>query len=146
MFFVHFLGISVYFFIFNEHEWRLVSTDCFFLSSFKKNAKNAESRGLIVEIQTHNRKVVSSSLGPAGIVGGGSECTALSPPSIPWRGALEQVTEPPTAPGVCSLLCVCTWMGKCRARIPSMGYHTWLYVTTHSFLKKKKKSNFLKSN
>ncbi len=30
---------------------------------------------------------------------------------------------------LCSLLCVSTWMGKCRARIPSMGYHTWLYVT-----------------
>ncbi len=23
----------------------------------------------------------------------------------------------------CSLLCVCTWMGKCRARIQSMGHH-----------------------
>ncbi len=56
---------------------------CRLLSSFKKNAKNAESRGLIVEIQTYNRKVVSSSLGPAGILGGGSECTALSSPSIP---------------------------------------------------------------
>ncbi len=31
----------------------------------------------------HNRKVASSSLGPAGIVGGGSDCTALSPPLIP---------------------------------------------------------------
>ncbi len=43
----------------------------------------------------------------------------------------------PTAPGVCSwcvcsLLCVCTWTGKCRARIPSMGHHTWLYVTSLS--------------
>ncbi len=45
--------------------------------------------------------------------------SALSPLSIPRRGALEQGTEPPTAPrtpqcvcvftalGVCSLLCVC---------------------------------------
>ncbi len=40
---------------------------------------------------------------------------------------------------VCSLLCVCVhgvcvhfgWV-KCRARIPSMGHHTWLYVTTLS--------------
>ncbi len=68
----------------------------------------------------------SSSLGPAGIVGGGSECTALSPPST-RRGALEQGTEPPTAPrapqykwpptapGVCSLLWVCTRRGKCRS-------------------------------
>ncbi len=103
------------------------------------------SRGLMVEIWTHNRRVASSSLGPGGIVGGGSECPALSPPSIPRRGALEQGIEPPTAPrvpqhkrlpsaaGVCSLLCVhccvcALWMGKCRARIPSMGHHTWLYV------------------
>ncbi len=35
----------------------------------------------MVKSQTHNRKVVSSSLGPAGIVVGGSECTVLS--SIP---------------------------------------------------------------
>ncbi len=41
------------------------------------------SLGLMVESRTHNRKVASSSLGPAGIVGGGSECTALSPPTIP---------------------------------------------------------------
>ncbi len=51
-----------------------------------------------------------------------------SPLSIPWRGALEQGTEPPTAPKVlqhwlpsalCSLLCVCAlgWV-KCRAHIP----------------------------
>ncbi len=36
------------------------------------------SRGLKVESWTPNRKVVSSSLGPAGIVGGGSECPVLS--------------------------------------------------------------------
>ncbi len=36
--------------------------------------------------------------------------------------------------GVCvfTAVCVCTWMGKCRARIPSMGHHTWLYVTSLS--------------
>ncbi len=73
--------------------------------------------------------------------------SALSPPSIPRRGALEQGTEPPTAPqapqhkwlptapGVGSLLCVCTWMGKCRAQITSMGHHTWLYVTFTSLHK-----------
>ncbi len=38
------------------------------------------SRGLMEESPTLNRKVASSSLGPAGIVGGGSECTAPSPP------------------------------------------------------------------
>ncbi len=46
-----------------------------------------------------------SSLGPAGIVGGGGECPALSPPSIPRLSALEQGTEPPTAtPGAAALL------------------------------------------
>ncbi len=39
-----------------------------------------------------------SSLGQAGIVGGGSECAALSPPSTPRQGAPVQGTEPPTAP------------------------------------------------
>ncbi len=58
------------------------------------------SRGLMVESRTHNQKAASSSLGPAGIVGGGRECTALSPHLIPWRGALEQGTELPTAPRV----------------------------------------------
>ncbi len=37
----------------------------------------------VLESLTHNPKVASSSFGPAGIVGGGSECTALTPPSIP---------------------------------------------------------------
>ncbi len=60
---------------------------------------------------------------------------------------LEQGTEPPTAPralqhkwlptalGVCSR-CVCVhgvcvhfgWV-RCRAQVPRMGHHTWLYVT-----------------
>ncbi len=62
--------------------------------------------------------------GPAGIVGGGSECTALSPPQYHDWGALEQGTEPPTAPrapqhkwlptapGVCSR-CVCVHCCVC---------------------------------
>ncbi len=106
---------------------------------------------LMLESRTHNRKVVTSSLSPAGIVGGGervSECTALSlhPLYHDW-GTLEQGTDPSTAPrapqhrwlspamGVCSRClyvpcCVCAlgWV-KCRARIQSMGHHTWLYVT-----------------
>ncbi len=48
-----------------------------------------------LESQTSNPKVASSSLGQTGIVGGGSECPALSLPSIPQRGDLEQDTEPP---------------------------------------------------
>ncbi len=36
------------------------------------------NRGLMLESGTHNRKVASSSLGLAEIVGGGSECTVLS--------------------------------------------------------------------
>ncbi len=75
---------------------------------------------------------------------------ALSPPSIPGRDALEQGTEPPTAPqhkwlptapGVCSW-CVCVFTAvcvhfgwvKCRAQIPSMGHHTWPYVSSLSLL------------
>ncbi len=79
-----------------------------------------------LESRTCNPKVESSSLGPAGIVGGGSECTALSQPQCHDWGALEQGTEPPTAPrasqhkwlptavcvhGVCVCVCVCSlWM------------------------------------
>ncbi len=48
------------------------------------------SCGIMVESRTHNRKVASLSLSLAGIVGGGSKCTALSPSSIPRQGALEQ--------------------------------------------------------
>ncbi len=84
------------------------------------------SRGLMVESRTRNRKVVSLSLGPAGIVGGGSECRAFSPSSIPRRGALEQDTEPTTAPRTpehhcsgCVFTAVCVhfkWV-KCRAQV-----------------------------
>ncbi len=82
---------------------------------------------------------MSSSLGPAGIVGGGSECTTLSLPSIPRRGALELGTEPATAPqvpqhkrlptalGVCSR-CVCVHLGLVNAEELQSG--TWSYVTT----------------
>ncbi len=94
--------------------------------------------------------VTCSNLGPAGIVGGGSECTALSPPSIPQLGALEQGTGSPTAPRapqhkwlptalgmsvVCVFTAVCVHFGwvNCRARITSMGHHTWPYVTSHLY-------------
>ncbi len=82
---------------------------------------------------------------------GGSECPALSPPSIPQRGALEQGTEPLTAPqapqhwmptalvcvhGVCVFNAVCVHFGwvKRRAQILSMGIlghmsRHWSYVT-----------------
>ncbi len=45
----------------------------------------------------------------------------------------------PTTSGVCSRCvcvhcCVCTLMGKCRGRIPSMDHHTWLYVTSHIYM------------
>ncbi len=60
-------------------------------------------------------------------------------------GALKQGTEPPTAPrapqhtclptapGVCSLLCVCVHFGwdKYRALILSIGYHTWPRMSRH---------------
>ncbi len=36
--------------------------------------------------------------------------------------------------GVCRLIAVCVHLGwvKCRAQIPSMGHHTWSYVTSLS--------------
>ncbi len=65
------------------------------------------------ESRTHNRKAANSNLGPAGIVGGGSECTVLSPPSIPQRGALEQGTEHPTALLAPQHKCVCVHCCVC---------------------------------
>ncbi len=103
---------------------------------------------LMLESRTHNRKVVTSSLGPAGIVGGGGEgemYSTLSPPSIPWLRC--KAPTPQLHPGrrsidgcpllwvcvhgVCMFPAVCVHLGwvKCRARIQSMGHHTWLYVT-----------------
>ncbi len=96
----------------------------------------------MVESRTHNPKVVGSSLGPAGIVVGGSECTALSPPLIPWlRCPWARHRTPICSPGcpllrvcvhgvcvsqcvcVCSLLCVCTLDGLDAE-------HTfWVWVT-----------------
>ncbi len=61
-------------------------------------------------------KVTGSSLGSAGIVGGGSECTALSPSSIQYNKArpLSKAPNPQLLPGcvftVCVFIavCVCT--------------------------------------
>ncbi len=67
----------------------------------------------MVESRTFNPKVVSSSLGPAGIVGGGGgECTALSPPSIHDEVPSSKAPNPRLLPGChsindCSLLRVC---------------------------------------
>ncbi len=80
--------------------------------------------------------------GPAE-VGGESECTSLSstfntttvvrplskaqnPQLLSGRRSING-----TAPGVCSLLCVCAlgWV-KCKAQILSMGHHTWPHVTS----------------
>ncbi len=70
-----------------------------------------------LESQTRNWKVVSSILRPAGIVGGGVNVQrSLHLKYHDW-GALEQDTEPPTAPprppqhelptAVCVCVCVC---------------------------------------
>ncbi len=81
----------------------------------------------MVESRTRNWKVVrsSSSLGPAGIVGEGSECTVLSPPSIPRRDALVQGIKPPTAPwmpqhkGLPTAPCVCVCVCVCESKAPN---------------------------
>ncbi len=95
----------------------------------------------MVESRTHNRKVASLRLGLAGIVGGGSECTALCPLSIPRRGALEQGTEPPTAPRRCSILqwlptapgvcsrCVCVHCCVCALGWVNADHEFWVWVT-----------------
>ncbi len=67
-------------------------------------------------------KAASSSLGPAGIVGGGSECIAFSPPSIPGRGALEQGTEPPTAPRAPQHKWLPTAPGVCSQYVCALGW------------------------
>ncbi len=67
----------------------------------------------MVENQSHNQKFASSSLGLAGIVGGGSKCTVLSPPSIQRRCALEQGTEPPTTPRAPQHKWLATALGVC---------------------------------
>ncbi len=64
-----------------------------------KDSRDELSRGLMLESRTRNPKVAGSSLGPAGIVGGGSAPRA---PQHKWL---------PTALGVCSLLCVSTLDG-----------------------------------
>ncbi len=48
----------------------------------------------MVESRTSNGKVVVSSLGPAGIVGGGSECPALSPPQHHDEVPLSKAPNP----------------------------------------------------
>ncbi len=87
---------------------------------------------------------------PAGIVGGGSECTALSSTfNTTTDVSLSKAPNPQLLPGrrsingcpllrvcvngVCVHCCVCAlgWI-KCRAQIPSMGNHTWPHVTSLS--------------
>uniref|UniRef100_A0A671K8V7 E1 ubiquitin-activating enzyme n=1 Tax=Sinocyclocheilus anshuiensis TaxID=1608454 RepID=A0A671K8V7_9TELE len=90
---------------------------------------------------------VGSSLVLAGIVGGGSECTALSPTfNTTTEVPLSKAPNPQLLPGcrskngcpllrvcvhgVCVFTAVCVHFGwvKCRALIPSMGHHTWPHV------------------
>ncbi len=74
----------------------------------------------MIQSRTHNRKIVSSSLGTAGIVVGESECTSLSPPSIAFKQGTKPLTVLwalqykwlPTAPGMCSQ-CVCVFTAVC---------------------------------
>uniref|UniRef100_A0A671PL21 Trafficking kinesin-binding protein 1-like n=1 Tax=Sinocyclocheilus anshuiensis TaxID=1608454 RepID=A0A671PL21_9TELE len=107
--------------------------------------------------RTRNPKVVGSSLVPAGIVGGGSECTALSPTfNTTTEVPLSKAPNPQLLPGcrsinscpllrvcvhgVCVFTAVCVHFGwvKCRALIPSMGHHAICHVTftiyTHIYI------------
>ncbi len=83
-------------------------------------------RGLMVESQTPNWKVVGSRLGSAGIVVWGVNVQCSLHSQYPDWDALEQGTEPPTdprapqhkwlpiAPGVCSwCVCVCVFIAVC---------------------------------
>ncbi len=94
-----------------------------------------------LESWTRNPKVASSNLGPAEFVGGGCELTALSSTfNTMTEVPLSKAPNPQLLPGHscingCPLLrvcdCVCVHFGwvKCRAQIPSMGHHTWPFVT-----------------
>ncbi len=106
-------------------------------------------RGLMIESRTHNRKVASSIIGPSGIVGGGSECTAFSPPSIQRRGILEQGTGTqsllpgrrsikwlPTSRCVCVHWCVCAlgWINaehKFRVWVTILGCMSLSLICKH---------------
>ncbi len=85
-------------------------------------------------------------------MGGGSECTALSPPSIvttevplskaPNHQLLPRRRSINGCPllrvwvhGVCVFTAVCVHLGwvKCRAQIPRMRLHTWLHLTPQNF-------------
>ncbi len=60
-------------------------------------------------------------------LGGGSECTALAPPSIP---RLSKAPNPQLLPGRCSI-------NDCPLRrvcVQILGHHTWLYVKSLFFL------------
>ncbi len=97
---------------------------------------------IVSESRTRNPKVTSSSLCPVGIEGGGCKCTALSlHPQYQDEVPLSKAPNPqlpqhiclPTAPGVCSR-CVSVLLDGLNAehKMPSMGNHTWPYVTSLS--------------
>ncbi len=93
-----------------------------------------------MESRTRNRKVASSSLGPAGIVGGGSECPAFSLLSIPRLRCPWARHRTPSCSGCVFTVCLCVHCCVCvcnldglnadRTHILSMGHHTWWYVTS----------------
>ncbi len=113
------------------------------------------SCGLMEESRTRNRVRVSvwQGLSVGNPCGVNVQCS-LHLHYHDW-GALEHGTEPSTAPRapqhkwlptcvcvcvcvcVCARACVCAcveraWMGKCRARILSMGHYTWLHAMSLS--------------
>ncbi len=108
------------------------------------------SRGIMVRVRLVNQKFGGSSRRYGRDCRWWSECPALFPTEV--RPSTKPPIAPraprhwlPTAPGgvhsvylfVCvpfSQLCVCAlgWV-KRRARVPSMGHHTWRHVTSFPF-------------
>ncbi len=87
--------------------------------------------------------VASLSLGPAGIVGGGSECTALSPPQYMTEVPLSKAPNPKLLPGCCSIngcpllrVCVNTSTGKTWGAVHVLWWNQFWLMKISMCLKK----------
>ncbi len=133
----------------------ILSQNSFWTFLIKKNTFLGEVVALWLESWTRNPKVMGLSLGTGRNSRWGSEFTALSSIfNTMTEVPLSKAPNPQLLPGChsingCPLLrvcvhgvcvftavCVCVHFGwvNCRAQIPSMGHHTWPYVTSLSLL------------